>query len=315
MNSARYSRALIALLFGLQILPATAGTASLLHLYPDSATAANPLLPAVPPVPGGSSGLCMAVETRFAYDLAPLIAFPAGAGRLEVDLRDNARRAAKNVLTLIDGSRKLTLQFSSAADNRTPQLVLENLADKTKNTSPTISLGQPWGDAWTHLAIEWTADGQLTCRVAGRSPVTISLAAGFSPKRLELETWHIDQLTLTGDATFRLDWETGYAATLDLNSVAPPPPPPPLPLLLSDSSASTPTPSTPPQLNATPPPSNSSTPPTANAPLHLTSPSTAKSAPPPPPPSNGRKHSPLPPAPKPSRPSHCPRRSPATFTT
>ncbi|WP_043587037.1 hypothetical protein [Geminisphaera colitermitum] len=225
MNSARYSRALIALLFGLQILPATAGTASLLHLYPDSTTAANPLLPAVPPVPGGSAGLCMAVETRFAYDLAPLIAFPAGAGRLEVDLRDNARRAAKNVLTLIDGSRKLTLQFSSAADNRTPQLVLENLADNPKNTSPTTSLGQPWGDAWTHLAIEWTADGQLTCRVAGRPPVTISLAAGFSPKRLELETWHIDQLTLTGDATFRLDWETGYAATLDLNSASPPPSP------------------------------------------------------------------------------------------
>lgn len=157
----------------------------------------------------------MPIEAVFAYDLAPHLTFPANTFGLTVDLRDNSRRAAKDVLTLIDGDRKLVLRFARAADGRSPQLVLENFTPDPE--SGTISLGQPWGDVWTHLVLRWN-QGQLICQIAGQPPVTLALSGGFAPKRLELATWHIDQLSLSAAAigTLSLDWENGYAATLEL---------------------------------------------------------------------------------------------------
>ncbi|MDR1282888.1 MAG: hypothetical protein LBK99_19000 [Opitutaceae bacterium] len=209
---ARFALAIFAII---TFLAVPFGFAARIHLYPDSATVANPLFPVVPPAPGGSVGHCMAVEADFAWDLAPCLVFPDDTFNLAVDLRDNSRRFAKNALTLIDGDRKLILRFARAADGRAPQLVFQN--PDSGPDSRTVSLGQPWGDAWKHLLLR-RDQGRLTCQVAGQPPVTLALAAGFAPKRLELSAWHIDQLALSspGAGDFFLDWESGYAASLDL---------------------------------------------------------------------------------------------------
>ncbi|HSI09414.1 MAG TPA: sugar-binding protein [Rariglobus sp.] len=189
-------------------LMCSAATAQEFSLYPRSDDVPNPRVPAVPPARGGAVGRAMDVETRFTYDLAPFVTF-AGAGSVDVQLRDNPRRQRKTALTLGQGDVKITLGFAAASAGRTPFLAVEK--DGKKLTS--VSLGEPWGASWKKVRLDWSGQ-RITVTVEGREAGSLELPSAFSPVRVELETWHVDEVKIEGRGSFSIGWENGYAASV-----------------------------------------------------------------------------------------------------
>lgn len=177
-------------------------------LYPRSEEVANPRLPAAPPVNEGGTGLSMAVETRFVYELGTFVGLD-GSGSVEVLLRDNPRRSLKEALILEGDGLSVVLGFDAASDGRSPFLRVVR-GDKIVEQ---MSLGEPWGESWKSVRVQWS-EKDLSVTVDGREPVKLELPQLFSPAQVSLETWHVDELHLEGKGQFHLGWENGYAAKI-----------------------------------------------------------------------------------------------------
>ncbi len=173
-------------------------------VYPDNV--ANPRVPTVAPEIKGACGACMEVEETFSYALAPLVSFENG-GSASFFLRDNPRRTAKTPLALEDGKIALAVTISPASEGR--KIGLARSSDKQvvahANGNPST------GAKWIPLTLRWT-DTEATLEIDGKTTASLKLSAPFNPKRVSLNVYHVDELALSGDGTFKLDWESGYAA-------------------------------------------------------------------------------------------------------
>lgn len=178
------------------------------QLYPRSAEVNNPRVPAVPPVAQGGAGLAMGIETDFAYEFAPHVDV-AGSGSVELLVRDNPRRAAKDVISLVGGGPALSLRIARASSGRGLQLVF----GRGDEAARIVPLGDSWGVAWKPVRLAWN-NGSVTVTVDGREVGGADLPANFSPRALIVESWHADELRLTGRGSLALDWEDGYAASI-----------------------------------------------------------------------------------------------------
>ena len=171
--------------------------------YPDNV--ANPRIPTVQPEPKGAKGNCMEIETAFTYQLAPLISFGRG-GAASFSLRDNLRRTAKVPLSLEDGRTTLSVVTAPASEGRKVGLALS--IDK-KVTASSYASAVPASE-WVPFVLRWTAT-EATLESGGKTVASLKLSAPFNPGRSSVAVYHLDELTLDGEGSFKLDWETGYA--------------------------------------------------------------------------------------------------------
>jgi hypothetical protein len=173
-------------------------------IYPDNV--ANPRMPTVPPERNGASGNCMEVETPFTYQLAPFMSFEKG-GIASFSLRDNLRRTVKTPLSMGDAGTSLSVVIAPASEGRKVGLTLS--ADK-KVTASSYASAIPASE-WVPFILRWDAT-EAVLENNGKTVASLKLSAPFNPNRLSVSVYHIDELALNGEGSFKLDWETGYAA-------------------------------------------------------------------------------------------------------
>lgn len=176
-----------------------------LKVYPDSDTSFNPRVPCIAPVKV-KGGRQMEVEALFRYSLAPLVRFTKG-GTLTAQIRDNARRESKDMVTLQGATTALVLRVSPAFKGRIPSLVLLK-AGKEIASAP---LSQPIPRQWSAVEIRWD-EKEAKVSVGGEDVATLPLPEPFAPQSVALQTALVDNLRLEGEGVFSLDWENGYAA-------------------------------------------------------------------------------------------------------
>ena len=174
-------------------------------IYPDNV--ANPRMPTVPPERRGAAGNCMEAETLFTYQLAPLVSFEKG-GSASFSLRDNQRRTAKTILSLDSAGKSLSVVIAPASEGRKVGLALS--ADK-RVTASSYASAIPVAE-WVPFTLRWTA-AEAVLENNGKAVASLKLSGPFNPQRLSVEVYYVDELALNGDGSFKLDWESGYAAT------------------------------------------------------------------------------------------------------
>ncbi|MFA6292599.1 MAG: hypothetical protein WC637_12495, partial [Victivallales bacterium] len=179
-------------------------------VYPDNV--ANPRMPTVQPEPKGAKGDCMEVETEFRYQLAPFVSFNKG-GSASFSLRDNRRRTVKTPLSLEDSKTALSVVISPASEGRKVGLTLT--ADKKVIASSYSSAMA--ASEWVPFTLRWTA-AEAVLENNGQKVASLKLSAPFNPKRLSLNVYHLDELALDGEGSFKLDWGKGYAAKAETDS-------------------------------------------------------------------------------------------------
>ncbi|MFZ2657584.1 MAG: hypothetical protein WAX69_21800 [Victivallales bacterium] len=173
-------------------------------IYPDNV--ANPRQPTIAPEGKGAVGKSMDAETMFAYQLTPLVDFNKG-GSASFFVRDNMRRLAKTVLSLVDGNTSLNIVISPASEGRKIGLILKD-GEKVLAKSPLSPSSE---NQWKPLGLRWTA-AEAALKSFDGTELSLKLPANFNPKRFSVATYHIDELELKGDGSLKLDWESGYAA-------------------------------------------------------------------------------------------------------
>ena len=186
-------------------LPA-AGVDPAFAIYPDSETSANPRIACVPPRVGPGGGKCMEVEALFRYALAPWVRFPKG-GSLAVRFRDNARREAKELMCLRNGTQRLVVRVGTASTGQLPALVYF----KEGKELAAATLKAPLPRRWVAARIQWDAR-TASLVVDGGEAASLVLPDCFDPQAVVVQTAMIDDLRVEGEGKFLLDWEHGYAA-------------------------------------------------------------------------------------------------------
>jgi len=182
--------------------------ADALLVYPDADTSFNPRVPCIAPVDKAGGGKCMDAAAEFRYQLAPFVA--AGTGDLRAQVRDNGRRAAKNILTLADGKSELGLRIAAASAGGLPVLVWIKDGKMTASASFT----KPVPADWTGVELKW--DGvTASATLADGESVQVKLPAPFAPQSLALQTALVSGIDLESDGKFTLDWTQGYAAQVE----------------------------------------------------------------------------------------------------
>lgn len=176
--------------------------------YPNANSVFNPRVPAVAPVDNGASGKSLEISTDFTYALSPSIEFN-GQGILSIEIRDQPKRLQKRVLELTDGSKSLIVLIQSAKDGR--EVLINFKENETVVSSKKIS--QAWGNNWTPLEIEWIDN---TAHIQAKdTDYTLDLKPAFSPTEITLRSDLVDELQLSGRGVFQLNWDNGYAATVN----------------------------------------------------------------------------------------------------
>lgn len=154
----------------------------------------------------------MDAEAVFRYSLAPLVTFSKG-GELTAEVRDNARRESKDIISLADGTAKLVLRTNPAHKDRVPLLVYSNAGKEVASAT----LKNPLPRKWTQVQIKWDAK-EASLSVTGEEAVTLTLPAPINPQSVTLLTAMVDNLKIEGEGRFSLDWENGYAAGVEPES-------------------------------------------------------------------------------------------------
>ncbi|MDR3708988.1 MAG: hypothetical protein P4L33_11865 [Capsulimonadaceae bacterium] len=175
---------------------------------------ANPRVPCVPPVADGARGRRMAIDADFRYPLAPFASL-ANGGKATLYLRDDPSRPEKTLLKLIDGDRSIAIAVAPASAGRLVGLELRRGDHVLSAVTTKMRLSSQWTRAT--LSIDAT---NATLTMEGNPPVTLDLRASLAPSEVEVSVAHVEELTISGDGAFVLDWEHGYAATVSPGSAA-----------------------------------------------------------------------------------------------
>jgi len=174
----------------------------------------NSRVPEVPPQEGGSRGHCYPVElVSFDYPLRPYVQFPSG-GQLSLSVRDSLHPAGQGFFTLTDSTYSLGFGRGTLGD----KLQVKFTYAKGKEKLASVPLPRlPAG--WSKAELKWDQTS-ATLYIKGKKVAEVKLAAPFNPSQLMFSGWAVDELRLTGDGQFSLDWESGYAAQIKMGSEA-----------------------------------------------------------------------------------------------
>jgi hypothetical protein len=180
-------------------------------VFPDAETSFNPRVPCIAPVDKPGGGKCMDVAADFRYQLAPFVVL--GTGDLRAQVRDNGRRAAKDIFTLTDGKDALALRVAAASSGGLPTLVW--LKDGKEAASATFA--KPLPASWIGIECKW--DGATAgATLADGESVQVKLPVPFAPQTLAVKTSLVTGIDLEDDGKFVLDWTQGYAAQVEPSS-------------------------------------------------------------------------------------------------
>ena len=204
---------LTSLLLALACVAADAPSASRPGLVVYPANVANPRTPTVPADPNGAKGSCMGIEADLTYPLAPLLSFTKG-GEAAFSLRDNQRRKEKKPLVLQGDKTSLAVIITQTSEGRKLRLLLAS-GDKVVAKADSPNKVEP---AWTALILRWNASDAVI-EADGKAVASVKLQAPFNPIKATVKAYHVDELSLRGDGgTFKLGWESGYAAMNELET-------------------------------------------------------------------------------------------------
>lgn len=149
----------------------------------------------------------MEVEAVFRYPLAPFVTFAQG-GEVSADVRDNGRRAARELIALQNGEFKLALRVDRACDGKKPRLVFS----QGGKDLAIAAAGGPLPQTWTAVKLRWDGASKAEAELPGGETVSIALPRPFEPKSVALQTAAVDELKISGQGSFLLDWSHDYGA-------------------------------------------------------------------------------------------------------
>ena len=179
-------------------------------IYPEGETSANPRIPWIAPeTTSDGQGRVMEVEALFRYHFGPFVTFGGETGgRLTATIRDNPRHKAHDLITLIDGDRRLSFSVTQKHVGKLPGL---SYSRGTRTIGETRYPESLVPSAWKRIELRWNTGSATLTDSAGAS-LSLALPADFRPTAVEVSTRAVDELTLQGEGSLTLDWESGYAA-------------------------------------------------------------------------------------------------------
>ncbi len=186
------------------LLLASHATLADLSVYPMHV--ANPRVPYIAPATGGATGHCMKIAAEFVYQLSPYVSFAPGA-TVTMALRDDPNRAAKDLVAFKDGDRSLKVSTLSASAGRFVNFTLTNKGRIERASATKTALSGKWTSA-TITITPTTA----SLKLGDADAVVIDLPEPLRPATVSLGISHVDDLKVTSDGAFALDWDHGYAA-------------------------------------------------------------------------------------------------------
>jgi hypothetical protein len=188
-------------------------------IYPEGDTSANPRIPWIAPEPApDGQGHVMEIDAVFRYQFGAFIGFDdkADSGRLTASVRDNPRHKAHDLITLIDGDRRLSFSVTQKSAGKLPGLTYSENGRIVAQTRLPSALPS---SNWSILDLRWDTGSATLMNPAGE-PLVIPLPKGFHPTALEVSVQAVDDLTVNGQGTFTLDWENGYVARVSPRAVS-----------------------------------------------------------------------------------------------